>query len=247
MGVTLLICLGISFSAASSTTSKIEDMAKKVIELRQEVELLNEEYKSEREIVVNQLKALSVQKAELESNIRSEKNRKKQLDNKIKSLKNELGENLVTSSTLIPTIQLGIEKLRQWIQSSIPLKTHERLAVLDQLERKLKSKEISPIKAANQLWTSFEDERRLAKETNLYKETIQVDGKMKLATIAKVGALFVYFKTDDGQLGMARKYQNEWQYVPFSNNNDESDQTLVFFDSLKKQMRQGFFTLPTAI
>ena len=175
-----LIIFSLLFGAQALGVQDVEPMAKKVIELRQEVELLNEDYKSRREEIVNKLKALTVQKAELESNIRSENVRKKQLNEKIGGLKSQINEDTVISNEIVETFKKGIEQLRASINGSLPFKKNERLQALNDLENKIKAKEISAIRAANVLWTLFEDERRLARETNLFKQTIEVDGKMLL-------------------------------------------------------------------
>lgn len=230
----------------SQATVQTEALAKKVIELRQEVEILNDDYKTEREKVVGELKGLSIQKAELDSNVRNEEIRKKQLQEKLAKLKKEINDSSIESKELKPVVEQTIALLRSYITASLPFKKNERLQSLHRLAEKLEKNEISAVKASNQLWSMIEDERRLARETSLQKQTIVMGKKMKLAEVVKVGMMFLYFKTADGQVGMAKKQGDAWIYHAFQNESKEH-QTLAFFESLKKQIRQGYFEIPTEI
>ncbi len=223
-----------------------QSLSKKVIELRKEVELLNDEYKTEREKVLSELKALSIQKAELASNIRNEEIRRKQLVDKVAKLKKEINDSSIESDELSPVITQTISELKIWVKSSLPFKQKERLDSLQALEQRLEKKEVSVIKAANELWALIEDEKRLAQETSVHKQSIPIGEKMHLAEVVKVGMMFLYFKAENGQLGMAQKEAETWVYKPFQNQ-EKQKQTLAFFESLKKQIRQGYFELPTEI
>ncbi len=223
-----------------------QELSAKVIELRKEVELLNDEYKTEREKVLNDIKVLSIQKAELASNLRNEEIREKQLLEKMNKLKKEIGESSIESQELRPLIQQTAQSLAVWVEASLPFKQKERLASIQSLQDKMQKNEISVLKAANQLWALIEDEKRLARETSLHRQSIPVDGKMHLAEVVKVGMLFLYFKTDSGQVGMALKDQSGWLYRSFEQT-AKQEKTLAFFESLKKQIRQGAFEIPTTI
>ena len=221
-------------------------LSAKVIELRKEVELLNDEYKTEREKVLNELKALSIQKAELASNIRNEEIRRDQLDEKIGKLKKEISQSSIESKELTPILVSGMTSLKEYVEGSLPFKKKERLESISKLEERLNKKEISATKAANQLWAMIEDEKRLARETSLHKQTIPIGEKMHLAEVVKVGMLFLYFKTDAGKVGLAQQENNEWIYKTFTDE-EKQRQTLAFMESLKKQIRTGYFAVPTEI
>ena len=92
----------------------------------------------------------------------------------------------------------------------------------------------------------IEDERRLARETTIHKQTISINGKMNLAEVVKVGMLFLYFKSDDGKVGMAKKTGDQWNFQTFENE-DQKTKTIAFLQSIKKQIRQGYFALPTEL
>jgi seryl-tRNA synthetase len=244
----MYVIISIILGFQSHLFAKVDTQALsiKVIELRKEVELLNDEYKTEREKVLSELKALSIQKAELASNIRNEEIRKKQLQDKLEKLKKEIGQTSIESEELEPVIEKTLVDLKAWMERSLPFKRKERIESIALLQERLSKKEVSPIRAANELWSLIEDEKRLARETSLHKQSLSINGKMYLAEVAKVGMLFLYFKTDSGQMGMAVRDADQWTYQFFKSENKQH-QTLAFFESLKKQIRQGYFEIPTGI
>ena len=238
--ITLILCPNLW--AADGT----EKWAKKIIELRSEVELLNEDYKSQKERAQNQLKSLALQKAELESNLRSEKIKNRQLNDKWKQMKDSLKGESIENQSLLPLLEEAMGQMKAYIESSLPFKTKERLLGVKDLKKRLDQGEITAVKASNQLWALIEDEKRLARETSLHKQTIPLSGAMKLAEVAKVGMQFLYFRTDDQDYGMAQYIDGEWRFIAFRDE-AKKQQALVFMDSLKKQIRQGYFDLPTEI
>ncbi len=241
-----LVSILLIFPNILRADSDYQMLSKQVIELRKEVEIINDEYKSEREKALSEIKALSIQKAELASNIRNEEIRKKQFSDKISQLRKQITDSSVESDKLEPLVQQTMESLVEWVQNSLPFKKEERLETIDSLKQRLKRKEVTSMKVANNLWALIEDEKRLARETSLHKQTIPIEGKMHLAEIVKVGMLFLYFKTDQGKVGMAEKVDNEWVYKTFDDETKELN-TLTFFESLKKQIRQGYFEIPTRV
>lgn len=237
----ILVSAGNLWSATDT-----QALATKVIELRKEVEILNDEYKTEREKVLSDLKSLSVQKAELAANIRNEESRRDQMSGKIAKYKGEMQKTSLESDKLQPVLLTTIEGLKQHINGSLPFKKGERLEAITGIEERIKSKEISPTAAANQLWALIEDEKRLSRETSLHKQTITLNDKIQLAEVAKVGMLFLYFKTDGAEVGVAQKENDQWTYKSFSDAAQQK-QVLAFFESFKKQIRQGYFEIPTSI
>jgi hypothetical protein len=242
--VSIILVLLNTWSLFAATNTK--ELSTQVIELRQQVELLNDEYKTEREKVINELKALSIQKAELSANVRAEKIRQEQLSEKLSHFKKEIEKNSFENEKLLPILQKNMTEIRSYISQSLPFKQSERLETLNGLEDRINKKEVSPTKAANLLWAMIEDENRLAKDISIHKQTISLGENRVLAEVAKVGMLFLYFKTENDQLGMAVKEADGWVFKTFQNKEDRV-LALTLMESLKKQIRQGYFAVPTAI
>jgi len=97
------------------------------------------------------------------------------------------------------------------------------------------------------MWAFIEDEIRLSKENGIYQQTIDLNGEQVLADIAKLGTVLMYFQTGDKRVGMAsRAADGNWHYIE-TTQNKEIEQIALLFDSLKKQIRQGYFELPNPL
>ncbi|PKM09840.1 MAG: hypothetical protein CVV15_07675, partial [Gammaproteobacteria bacterium HGW-Gammaproteobacteria-5] len=66
-----------------------------------------------------------------------------------------------------------------------------------------------------------------------------------LAEVAKIGSMALYFRTQDGRVGLAQLSADGWQFVPVSKRDDIA-RINTLYDALKKQIRQGWFELPLA-
>ena len=53
----------------------------------------------------------------------------------------------------------------------------------------------------------------------------------------------MYFKTDKGQIGQLINEQGAWQYQLIKDKSSQ-EKVLTLMDSIKKQIRNGYFELP---
>lgn len=231
------------FTAGASTPS--DQMAQKIVELRESVELLNSEYETKKESMFNELKSLASQKADLEARIREEELREKQIVKKISEVKKGITEVTSLGSSIEPLLMSSIDQHKIYVEASLPVRQSERRSAIESLEAKIKTKEISPVKAALQLWSLQEDERRLANEISVSKQALEIEGQSFLGEVAKVGMVFLYFQLDDGRAGQAVLGSNGWTYVFFKEQR-ELKQVAELIGSVKKQIRTGAFELPLA-
>ena len=68
-----------------------------------------------------------------------------------------------------------------------------------------------------------------------------------LVDIAKLGTVFLFFQTRDNRGGIARRSTNDdWKFETVDNTGD-AERIKILFDSLKKQIRQGYFELPNPL
>ena len=67
-----------------------------------------------------------------------------------------------------------------------------------------------------------------------------------LVDIAKLGNAMMYIRTKDLQYGRAVPGPGGWRFERFSSNEDQ-ERAARLFDSLRKQIRQGYFELPAAL
>lgn len=237
----------VMMSVGPARADQTAQMADKVVELRQEVETLNERYQTEKEKVYNDLKVIGARKAELESNIQSDRLRNKQLSTKIQAIKTSINQTAAFSGDLLPLFNKNIASLRDSVQSTLPFKTADRLKSIDQLKQKVDKKEISVAKGMARLWSLLEDEKRLARENSLEKQIIHVNGKDQLAQVAKLGMMALYFSTEDGHFGQAvQSGEGAWSFKTYDDGG-QIKQVKNLITSLKKQIRTGYFEVPVSI
>jgi len=133
------------------------------------------------------------------------------------------------------------------VQSGFPFKTQDRIKAIQDLENNLTNQLIDPNKAVSHAWSLIEDEIRLSKENGIYQQTIALDGENVLVDIAKLGTVFLLFQTRDNRGGMAKRLASgEWKFETVDST-DEVERIRVLFDSLKKQIRQGYFEIPNPL
>jgi hypothetical protein len=132
------------------------------------------------------------------------------------------------------------------VHSGFPFKVGERLVELDNLEAQLTNGAITAQRAVNRLWAFIEDEFRISRENAIYSQSIDLQGENVLVDVAKLGTVMMYFRTRDLDYGRAVKTGTGWRFELLES---AADQELVsrLFDSLRKQIRQGYFSLPNAL
>lgn len=240
-----LTALGCTAAAAQSPSSP-GALAESLIKLRSEVEQLNTEVELTRQESRTQLAALSAQKAELDAQVaRLELNARK-LREDLAKRQEEAAAAGVAGESLLPVLLAATSGLRDYIVAGLPFKQAQRLAELDDFRRQLEGGTLAPARAANRLWAFYEDEFRLTRENGIHAQTISLDGAEVLADVAKVGSMMLFFRTADGRMGAARQAGNQWR---FEVSGDEADRKRIaaWFDSLTKQIRQGWFELPNTM
>lgn len=81
----------------------------------------------------------------------------------------------------------------------------------------------------------------------VYAITILLNGEKVLADIAKLGMVFMFFQTKDNQSGMARRSADGGWVFETASDSADRERIRTLFDSLKKQIRQGYFELPNPL
>ena len=112
------------------------------------------------------------------------------------------------------------------------------------LTKDLRAK-ISAQKATLQLWGLLEDEQRLSRENSVDRQIIQLDGQDIQVQVARLGLVAMYFYTEDGKAGFAKKEGTTWTWVVL-NQSSQAEHVRRLIDQLTKGVRSGRFELPTA-
>jgi hypothetical protein len=189
---------------------------------------------------------LTAQLTEMEASRDREALRVRQLEEELEQMREQVAAGGATSEALAPVVTLHLEQLRQLVGSGFPFKVGERLAELEEIQNQLDSGVITAHRAFNRLWAFIEDELRITRENAIYSQSIMLAGENVLVDIAKLGNAMMFFRTRDLEYGRAVATPEGWRFELLDS---AADHELVarLFDSLRKQIRQGYFELPNAL
>lgn len=231
-------------SAPVATGSSLDNLAKALAKIRGEVETLQTELDTEKEKHGSRMSALTSQLADLSVEERRQKLSIEKLQHSLEKMTAATAQAEHSGENLKPVLLEILASYRQYVLTGLPFKIEERVNAVETLENNIVHQLIDPNKAVNQAWALIEDEIRLSKENGVYQQTILLEGEKVLADIAKLGTVFLYFQTRDNRVGMASKFKdNSWNFETTTSTTDIEHITKLF-DSLKKQIRQGYFELP---
>lgn len=241
-----IVALAIAAIAGPAVAQQNDTLAERLITLRGQVDELQSELDVRREEHKNRMAYLTAQFSEIEASRDREQLRITQLETDLEEMRAEIAEAGVTSESLTPFLRNQIALLRAQVRGGFPFKVKERLAELDELETQLDNGVITAQRGVNRLWAFIEDEFRISRENAIYSQSIALEGENVLVDVAKLGSVMMYFRTRDLRYGRAVQTPQGWRFELLDN---AKDQELVarLFDSLRKQIRQGYFDLPEAL
>ncbi len=244
--VVLLLFLFSSVFIDSLYGDEISSLSNELIQLRGEVERIQAEIDNEKNDMRNQLRSFSQQKAEVEASINRETLKIKQLQLALEKKIRSSGKEGINEEELSLIILSSIKELKKTIASGLPFKIKERIDALEQLGEKLKNNVMRPERAASRLWSIIEDEFRLTRENGIFREVIIIEGRERLTEVVRLGMVMMFFKTADNKTGFVKRQGDSWEYRVVEERN-EKEQIETLFDSMKKQIRAGYFELPNAL
>lgn len=241
--VTLSITM-LLFTPSVTTAGNLENLAQSLAKIRGEVEALQEQLDIEKEKHGSQIAALSAQLADLSVEERRQNITIEKLQHSIEKITENSQKAELSGKKLKPILLKTLAIYKRHVQKGFPFKVADRVKAITDLENNIANDLVDPNRAVNQLWSLFEDEIRLSKENGIYQQTITLDEEKILADIAKLGTVFLYFQTKDNRTGMAKKIPGSgWKFFTADSAKD-NERIAKLFDSLKKQIRQGYFELP---
>lgn len=232
--------------SCSSVGANSQNLAQSLMKLRADVERLDSSIVSEKESYSASIRSLLRQKDDLTSVVAREELSIKQTRQELDKVRKEITEASKNSEGLKPLLVEAIERLRANITTALPFKTADRLADINKIDEQIKSDLVTPQKGLALVWNAYTDAMRMTKENGLFKQTIKLDGEDRLAEVARVGTVMLFFKTPDDEVGYAQKSATGYSYKK-AQTKEQQEQILSLFDAFKKQIRTGYFTLPNAL
>jgi hypothetical protein len=240
------VMLAAGVLTAPALADSVTELAGRLAALRGQVESLSTEVAQKESDLRDELRALARQKADLELEAQKEQTRLQKTRLVIDQKRRVIEAEKSADQTLVPVFERALAQAREHVRRSLPFRTNERLAELQKIEDQYKSGLLTPQRALSRLWAFIEDEFRLTRESGIYRQTISVDGQDQLADVVRVGSVMLYFQASDGVVGHAERSDAGWHYVSLSDP-EAKRQVEQLFESLKKQIRVGFFELPNAL
>ncbi len=242
---TLLMVL--LFLSASLMANNLENLARSLAKIRGEVETLQTQLDMEKEKHSSRMTALNSQLADLSVEERRQKLSIEKLQNSLEKLTESTQKAEQSGDKLKPVLLTILSDYKHYIQVGFPFKKNDRLKAVTSLENSINNQLIDPNKAINQAWALIEDEIRLSKENGIYQQTIELNGEDLLVDIAKLGTVFLFFQTRDNRSGMAKRLVDGGWKFEMTDSASEVERIKILFDSLKKQIRQGYFEIPNPL
>lgn len=238
----LLACVATTAHAQED----FNELANRLIEMRGEVDALQSELNLRREEHKNRMAYLTAQQADLEASRDREALRVRQLENDLEDIRLEVSAAGDTSEAMAPVVLKHVAALRDQVSRGFPFKVQERLGALDEISDQLENGVINAQRAVNRLWAFVEDEIRISRENAIYTQSVTLNGENVLVDIAKLGNAMMFFRTRDRNYGKAFPTPSGWRFELLESTADQ-EQVAELFDSLRKQIRQGYFELPFAL
>ncbi|CAA6815938.1 MAG: Unknown protein [uncultured Sulfurovum sp.] len=238
-----VVCMALG---TASLHADNENIVKSIMKLRAEVEALYTKIDDNKDIYKAEMKSNTMQSADSEAQINRQETALKLAESELLKVQTKIEEASNKNESIKPMLFEAIHNLRSIIEKGIPFKTKERLADLATLQKNLIDEVVTEEKALLLIWASYDDTIRLTKEIGLFKQEISLEGEPKMAKIAKMGSVMMYFATPDDQVGYVVKKGESYDYKVVSNKEDIA-KIVNLFDSLQKQIRTGFFSLPNAL
>lgn len=225
----------------------IENLAVELAKIRGSVEELQSQLDQQKEAHQNQMRVLTSQMTDLSVEQRRQNVSIEKMQQSLVKFEESNAKADDSGKNLKPVLLQVLSDYADAVKKGFPFKTEERLSVINELHSKIDKDLLEPKKAANQVWAALEDEIRISKGNGIYQQTIELQGERVLADVAKLGTILLYFQTRDGAMGMAKKLPQEgWKFVTVDSRSDKEKISLLF-ESLKKQIRQGYFELPNPL
>lgn len=224
----------------------VNDLAARLAELRGEVEQLAQSLNEKSADTKAMVHSLARQRADLELELQREETRVQKLSAAVAKHRAETAAEQAKGQRMLPLYQESLAKTEAYVRSSLPFRRSERLDALRKIDEQHKAGMLSPPRALSRLWSFIEDEFRMTRESGLFQQTVVVDGQERLAEVARLGMVMLFYRTNDGDIGKAVEHDGAWTFEALS---DPEAQRAVheLFTSFKKQIRVGYFEIPNAL
>jgi len=231
---------------SSLNAQNTKDIVNSIMQLRGDVESLYTGIKENELRYKTKMKSLSMQATDLEAQINRQSTSLKLAKSELDKIKVKIKKAAPTNDKIKPMVIEALNLLTQSIKDGIPFMVEDRVKSLEKITADLNEGIITSEKALALTWASYDDTIRITKEIGLFKQKIDIDGKLVLAKIAKIGSVMMFFSTPNNEVGYVVKENNTYSYKQITDPKDIK-KIVSLFDALQKQIKTGYFELPNAL
>ena len=246
----MLLCAAVlilpSGALGDTKAQTMGELASALVKLRVQIDGLTDEIETTKRMSRERRRAFEGQKAQLEAELQREEVRHAQLtENKArKTLRISTAKK--SEAQLIPVFQRAADQLKAYVNTGIPFRRQDRLKEIKGLRQRLKDGVMTPGMALSRLWSLIEDEQRMSRDTGLFRDTIEINGQATMVDVIRIGSVGLYLRTGDSRVGRVVRQGDSWT-TEFVIDGKGQEQVLQLFEMFKKQIRVGFFNLPSIL
>lgn len=202
-GVGLAVAWVAFAPAHAQDDADVTRRAQEIAELRAEVDRLDAEIRTARDLERRALGALAAQREEIAVLLRRERARVGELRARLADVDAAREAAAAGGGDLRRSVLLAADSLIVTVERGLPFRLDDRLDVLRTLRGDVTRGRVSPENAASRLWQFIEDEIRLARDVGRYRDVVEIEGERELVDVAKLGMFALYVRTADGRVAHA--------------------------------------------
>ncbi len=241
---TILILLGL-LAGHSALAAAPGEMAKRLVELRSEVEEAGNAYEESLQKRKSALEPMQMRHSELEAQVAKEELRRSQLQEKLKVAGGKRGTS-ASKSEEWKQLEGWAGKIRALVENSVPFRKKERLEKVKVLEERIRLKRESPVTVASDLWNATEKEIQLTKDVEYRMARLPVpngSGGETEVEIARLGMAHLLYRGPGGMAGFSSRRNGKWELVA-ARNGAESEAVDRLVSRLKAKSANGWYEIP---
>ncbi len=229
--------------AQDAESSALNNLAAQIAEKRSQVETLSNQLSLTKTEYNEQLRSIATQKTDIETQIKREEISLEQIRRDTAEFEDQIKKNRESIVEIKPVLLNTIEELIAYIKSGIPFQTDERVSEAQDLKTLIETGSADTGVVLARFWNLLESEFRLTTENGIYRQQAVIDGEQQLVEVARLGMVLLYFKTFDEKYGYALRTETGPEYTVLKDRTQQK-QIETLFDSIRKNLREGFFELP---
>lgn len=231
----LLLAAGTTALAAGSSLPKtVSRLLSEVESLGQDIALVRAESQAVRLEGANQVMTTQAE-------VDAERRRLRSLQQKMDATSSENASEL--EAELQQVVQQGLASAKDYVRTSLPYRTDERLQELTDLEKALEAG-AHPAEVGARLFSFIDDSQRLAKKIGREQiEVIDAEGKRKLVSAMRLGMVGYVYTAENGDVGRTTVDKNGvFKMEPLTGN--DAEQVKDALEAMKSGKQAGVFELP---